>query len=186
MAEIEINILLLSIMGTSISFASPLKLSESVQGMKRIFPYFFPVLVGLAACQPTGQKQPLSVGMLMFGDSGYHLDYPDQDDYDDLFTEEGFVEDEWLDWVEDKRPMDEFEARPTSISPVTGKTVPATGMHAISAAMKHFCRNVATCDFGVMLGDNIYPSGANTRRGWLRRRRPFPAHVYGAIRQYRR
>jgi hypothetical protein len=83
-----------------------------------------------------------------------------QDDYADLFTAEGFYQDEWQDWLEDKRPMDGFEARPTSISPVTGMTVPATGMHAVSAAMTFFCSNIATCDFGVMPGDNIYPSGA--------------------------
>lgn len=117
----------------------------------------------LAACVSSNTSdvtEPASVGILIFGDSGYHLDYPDQDDYVDLFTEEGFVQDEWDDWVEDKRPMDEFEARPTSISPVTGKTVPASGLAAISSAMKHYCSEVAICDFGVMLGDNIYPSGA--------------------------
>ena len=117
----------------------------------------------VAACNsnsPEDAAATKTVGILMFGDSGYHLDYPDQDDYDDLFTAEGFVQDEWEDWEDDKRPMDEFEARPTSISPVTGKTVPATGMPQISQAMKHFCAEIATCDFGVMLGDNIYPSGA--------------------------
>lgn len=109
---------------------------------------------------PSDVTEASSVGILIFGDSGYHLGYPDQDDYDDLFTQEGFVQDEWEDWEEDKRPMDEFEARPTSISPITGATVPATGLHVVSDAMKQFCAEMATCDFGVMLGDNIYPSGA--------------------------
>jgi len=44
-------------------------------------------------------------------------------------------------------------------SPITGKIVPATGMHAVSAAMKTLCNQDKPCDFGVMLGDNIYPSG---------------------------
>jgi hypothetical protein len=104
--------------------------------------------------------QELSVGILLFGDSGYHLDYPDQDDFDELFSEEEFQQSEWDDWVEDKRPQDQFEARPISVSPVTGKTVPATGMHAIALAMKNYCRDTRTCDFGALLGDNIYPSGA--------------------------
>ena len=126
---------------------------------------FLATLFGLSltACSGSNQSDVAaskSVGILIFGDSGYHLDYPDQDDYDDLFTQEGFEQDEWDDWTEDKRPMDEFEARPTSISPVTGKTVPASGLAAISKAMKHFCAELATCDFGMMLGDNIYPSGA--------------------------
>lgn len=117
----------------------------------------------LVACSSSDQldvTENKSVGILIFGDSGYHLGYPDQDDYDDLFTDEGFEQHEWDDWVEDKRPQDEFEARPTSISPVTGKTVPASGMAAISTAMKQYCSELATCDFGMMLGDNIYPSGA--------------------------
>ena len=104
--------------------------------------------------------EPQSVGILIFGDSGYHLDYPDQDDYDDLFTDEGFDQYEWDDWLDDKRPPDEFEARPRAISPVTKHTVEASGMHQISIAMKNYCSETVTCDFGIMLGDNIYPSGA--------------------------
>lgn len=119
--------------------------------------------LALAACSKGPQPDTTaseSVGILLFGDSGYHLDYPDQDDFDDLFTDEAFQQHEWDDWVEDKRPLDEFEARPKTVSPVTGKTVPATGMPQIAAAMKHHCKEVVVCDFGVLLGDNIYPSGA--------------------------
>ena len=72
----------------------------------------------------------------MFGDSGYHLMYPDQDDFEDRYSEEQYLESEWQDWLEDKRPEDEYEARPFSISPVTGGVVPATGMGAISEAMR--------------------------------------------------
>lgn len=119
------------------------------------------LLLGACASQQSSDvAASKSVGILIFGDSGYHLDYPDQDDYEDLFTEEGFYQDEWDDWIDDKRPMDNFKARPTAVSPVTGKIVPATGLHAIAAAMKHYCGGIAVCDFGVMLGDNIYPSGA--------------------------
>jgi len=129
----------------------------------RVFFLAAPLILLLAACasqQPSDVAEVESVGILIYGDTGYHLDYPDQDDYVDLFTQEGFHQSEWDDWLEDKRPRDEFEARPSSVSPVTGKVVPATGLHAIATAMKHFCGNVAVCDFGVMLGDNIYPSGA--------------------------
>ena len=126
--------------------------------------HFWLVAVFLfAGCAPppaVDAGSDTQVGVLIFGDSGYHLDYPDQDDFEDLFTAEEFFNAELLDWAEDKRPMDEFEARPSAISPVTGKTVPATGINQISAAMKHHCNNVQVCDFGVMVGDNIYPSGA--------------------------
>lgn len=103
---------------------------------------------------------PLSVGILVYGDTGYHPDYPDQDDYEDLFSAEDYLQAEWDDWLEDKRPRDEYEARPSSISPVTGGVVGKTGMFGVSEAMTNYCRNLATCDFGVLLGDNIYPSGA--------------------------
>lgn len=103
---------------------------------------------------------PLSIGILVYGDTGYHPDYPDQDDYVDLFSPEAYLQAELDDWIEDHRPRDEFEPRPSSVSPVTGKVVGKTGMFGISKAMTWFCRDTAVCDFGVLLGDNIYPSGA--------------------------
>jgi len=127
---------------------------------------FTPLLVAgfaLAGCTPEPAMPVDSggpVGVLIFGDSGYDLNYPDQDDFIELFSPEEYYQSEHDDWVEDKRPIEEFEPRPSAVSPVTGKTVPATGMNAISAAMTHYCGNIGRCDFGVMLGDNIYPSGA--------------------------
>ena len=130
--------------------------------IRKIFALFCACHLSASCTQP--QDVPATVdgdvGILIFGDSGYHLDYPDQDDYDELFTEEEYHEDEWDEWVEDKRPQHEFESRPDAVSPVTGKVVPSTGMQQISVAMRDYCANSATCDFGLMLGDNIYPSGA--------------------------
>lgn len=136
------------------------RISRRLNGCAALF-----LLAMLAACgrqdDPGADKATeLSVGILLFGDSGYHLDYPDQDDFDDLYDEQAFRQAEWDDWIDDKRPQDEFEARPMSVSPVTGKVVPATGMHAIALAMKNYCRDMLRCDFGALLGDNIYPSGA--------------------------
>ncbi len=113
-----------------------------------------------ASSAPSGTADSLSVGVLIFGDSGYHLMYPDQDDFVDLYNTEEYLQSEWDSWVKAKRPAGEYQARPYSVSPVTGKIVPATGMDGVSQAMKDFCHDQARCDFGVMLGDNIYPSGA--------------------------
>ncbi|MDA0680997.1 MAG: metallophosphoesterase [Proteobacteria bacterium] len=121
------------------------------------------VLTSCTTGGPPAQKpaeSPLSVGILVYGDTGYHPDYPDQDDYEDLFTAEQYLESEWQDWLEDKRPPDEYEALPSSVSPVTGGVVPKTGIFGVSVAMTNYCRDSAVCDFGVLLGDNIYPSGA--------------------------
>ena len=109
---------------------------------------------------PPTVDAPLSVGILLYGDTGYHPQYPDQDDYEDLFSPEEYLQSEWDDWLDDKRPPDEYEARPSTVSPVTGKVVPKTGMFGVSEAMTAHCRDVAACDFGALLGDNIYPSGA--------------------------
>jgi len=134
--------------------------------MQRISIALMTIVIFLSSCtndpiEPaTNDTVALSVGILVYGDTGYHPDYPDQDDYVDLFSEEGYLAAEWADWLEDKRPADEYEPRPMSISPVTGKVVPATGIFGISTAMTNYCRDSATCDFGVLLGDNIYPSGA--------------------------
>ena len=118
------------------------------------------LFAGCSKPQPAQEAPDSGIGILLFGDTGYHLDYPDQDDYVDLFSAEEFEKAEWNDWVEDMRPEEEFKARPSAISPVTGKVVPATGLHQTSVALRDYCANYATCDFGVMLGDNIYPSGA--------------------------
>lgn len=112
----------------------------------------------------SAQTPEPEVGILIFGDGGYHLMYPDQDDFVELYSTEEYLQNEWDGWLEDKRPADEFAAMPYSTSPVTGKIVSATGMDGVSQAMKDYCRQTmtrrASCDFGVMLGDNIYPSGA--------------------------
>ena len=75
-------------------------------------------------------------GILIFGDGGYQLKYPDQDDYVDLFTPEQYLEDEWNNWLADKRPPDEYRPRLSALSPVTNRIVPATGMALTSTAMK--------------------------------------------------
>ncbi len=134
--------------------------------MNQNLPLWLCITLVISACST---KEPPSeatddtsagFGVLIFGDSGYHLDYPDQDDFLEMFTADAYLESEYNDWLEDKRPMDEYEPRPSAISPVTGRVVPATGMDQVSAAMHQYCSDLASCDFAVMLGDNIYPSGA--------------------------
>ena len=122
-------------------------------------------IVLLSACvvnSPLDQGEKgtqLSAGILIFGDSGYHLGHLDAGDYADKFSEEEFLQMEWQKWLDDKRPPEEFEARPYAVSPATGGVVAASGIQQISIAMKNYCRDDAVCDFGLMLGDNIYPDG---------------------------
>ncbi|HNP34783.1 MAG TPA: metallophosphoesterase [Woeseiaceae bacterium] len=123
-------------------------------------------LGALSACTnqattPQGETaDDFRTGILIFGDSGNHPNYPDQDDFEDLFTKEQYLESEWQEWLEDRRPPDEFKARPFMESPVTGGVVPASGMQDVAKAMSDYCNHTAVCDFGILVGDNIYPSGA--------------------------
>ncbi len=100
---------------------------------------------------------------LAFGDSGYHYDYLDPDDEPGPKTYEAYLESERLEWLEDKRPPGEFAAPPGYRVPETGSWIPASGQAAVAAAMQRWCEGPPACGFAVMLGDNIYPDGADGR-----------------------
>ncbi|WP_157994410.1 metallophosphoesterase [Peristeroidobacter agariperforans] len=100
------------------------------------------------------------VSILVFGDSGYHYDYLEAEDYEIVVTEESFKEKERRDWIEDKRPIDELAFSPMYRLPRNGSMITASGLEPVANAMQAYCAGAADCDFGVMLGDNIYPDGA--------------------------
>ncbi len=75
-------------------------------------------------------------------------------------THEAFVEEERLDWLDDKRPPAEFEPTPAYRVPETGTWIMASGQAAVANAMRLYCEGPPECEFAVMLGDNIYPDGA--------------------------
>jgi tartrate-resistant acid phosphatase type 5 len=100
------------------------------------------------------------VTLLAFGDSGYHHDYLELEDYETVVSEQQFMEKERLDWIEDKRPIEELAYPPTYRLPRNGSTVAASGLAPVAKAMKTYCTREATCDLAAMLGDNIYPDGA--------------------------
>lgn len=126
--------------------------------MRRHAPLVALLLVAGCVSQPAA-KAPIAE-FLAFGDSGYHYDYLELDDEPGPKTYEAYLEDERLEWLEDKRPPGEFRAPPAYRVPQTGSFIPASGQAAVATAMHRFCEGSAVCDFGVMLGDNIYPEGA--------------------------
>jgi hypothetical protein len=69
-----------------------------------------------------------------------------------------FVADEREEWIEDGRPPADFRPPPTHVL-ASGAVVAATGLLAVARAMETWCKGVP-CDFGTILGDNIYPDGA--------------------------
>jgi hypothetical protein len=100
------------------------------------------------------------VSILAFGDTGYDYDWLEDDDYEDAFTAREFVINELDDWIEDHRPIEEFAIPPMHLAEQTGGYVMASGMWPVSKAALTWCEPADRCDFGVMLGDNIYPAGA--------------------------
>jgi tartrate-resistant acid phosphatase type 5 len=114
----------------------------------------------LAGCtEKPADTQPIAE-FLAFGDSGYRYEYLEADEGEGLTTHALFVEDERLEWLEDKRPPSEFRAPPAWQRTDNGTWVSASGQDAVAAAMRRYCEGPPACGFGVMLGDNIYPAGA--------------------------
>ena len=128
-----------------------------------VFSIVFPLCLAHADEAAEAQSlagSDLDVGILIFGDTGYGPEYPEDTDFEDSFNVEQYLASEWETWLEDKRPPDEYRPRPYEFSEVTGGMIPESGMDEVSAAMKAYCLTEQRCDFGVLLGDNIYPSGA--------------------------
>lgn len=123
------------------------------------------VIAAFAGCSspPPSQRaknaSPAPVTLLAFGDTGYHYDYLEKEDYETVLTEDQFLAKEKQDWIDDKRPIAELAYPPMYKLPVNGSIVAASGQEPVAKAMKDYCRQHG-CDFGALLGDNIYPDGA--------------------------
>ncbi len=115
---------------------------------------------GTAAEAQSGAQAGESTSILLIGDTGYDYDWLEQDDYEDRFTGREFIVNELDDWIEDKLPIAEFRLPPMHFAEQTGGWVMASGMWPVARAVATWCSASVRCDFGVMLGDNIYPSGA--------------------------
>jgi tartrate-resistant acid phosphatase type 5 len=99
------------------------------------------------------------VTLLVFGDTGYHYDYLEKEDYEVVVTEAQFLAKERQDWIEDKRPIDELDFPPMYKLPRNGSIIAASGQAPVATAMRSYCAKQG-CDFATLLGDNIYPDGA--------------------------
>lgn len=124
---------------------------------------FVAVLVASCAVPASGpgaqRESAAPVTMLVFGDTGYHYDYLAKKDYTSVVTPEQFLAKERRDWIEDKRPIEELAYPPMYRLPKTGSVIAASGQAPVANAMQSYCA-AHGCDFGALLGDNIYPDGA--------------------------
>jgi tartrate-resistant acid phosphatase type 5 len=145
------------------------------------------VAVLIAACTaptpratPDTAPQSKAVTLLAFGDGGYHYDHLDKKVYEKVVTEEQFMAKERKDWVEERRPPEEFDHPPMYKLPGNGSVIPASGQMPTVSAMKSYCAQ-HSCDLGVMLGDNIYPDGALADADDARRFRDVFTTPYGSL-----
>ncbi|GEM_PF-521511 len=133
------------------------------------------LIITLAGCattkQPASPAQPMAdstpgagegfkVSLLAFGDTGYDYDWLEAEDHEEPLDARTFIIDELDDWIEDNRPIEDFRLSPFHFAEQTGGWVSASGMWPVSKAIHSWCAPKGRCQFGVMLGDNIYPSGA--------------------------
>ncbi|WP_125559593.1 metallophosphoesterase [Pseudoalteromonas rubra] len=105
-----------------------------------------------------------NVSFLAFGDGGYHPDYPKEKHIQKPKNKTQFIAAEKADWIEEHRPLNEFNHAPIYIYPDTDIATEQTGAIATGKAMATLCQ-IKRCDFAIQLGDNIYPDGAGANDG---------------------
>jgi hypothetical protein len=134
----------------------------------------------VAAACTTLPRATKPVTLLAFGDGGYHYDHLEKKVYEKVVSEEQFMAKERKDWVDERRPIEEFDFPPMYKLPSNGSTIPATGQMPVSHAMASFCAQQG-CDFATMLGDNIYPDGAMADADDAKRFRDLFTTPYGSL-----
>ena len=126
-------------------------------------------VLSLLGCTNQRSDEPVtpsaqSLSFLAFGDGGYHVDYPKKKHIDHPLSRDAFIAKEQQDWLEDHRPLAEFDHAPLYVYPGTQITTEQSGAQAVGLAMTELCQQ-KRCDFAIQLGDNIYPDGADANDG---------------------
>ncbi|MEJ6475210.1 metallophosphoesterase [Pseudoalteromonas piscicida] len=105
-----------------------------------------------------------NINFLAFGDGGYHPDYPKTKHIKSPKNKAEFIAAEKADWLEEHRPIEEFNHAPIYVYPGTETATEETGALVVGQAMASLCEK-KPCDFAIQLGDNIYPDGAAANDG---------------------
>jgi len=98
------------------------------------------------------------VRILALGDTGYDYPFLDTEDYAAGETVTDYIARARAKWLDDGRPIADFAAPPPHALPDNGGVVAASGLRPVSTAAGRYCARRG-CDFGVLLGDNVYPDG---------------------------
>jgi hypothetical protein len=118
------------------------------------------LLVAGAATAVVAESARRPASIVIFGDSGYIPSHESLDaDEPPLRSLGDYMAAEADDWLERNVTLEGFTPTPWTFESALGSYIAASGLYPVAWAMDETCRN-AGCDFGVMLGDNIYPRGA--------------------------
>ncbi|WDE09831.1 metallophosphoesterase [Thalassomonas haliotis] len=141
---------------------------------RSVFLSLLSTLTALQACSYQGEQTTAAgqsprqttgnISFLAFGDGGYHVDYPKLKHIQQPRNKAEFIAKEKQDWLEEHRPLAEFDHAPIYVYPGTNIATEQGGAGAVGQAMAKLCGQRA-CDFGIQLGDNVYPSGADAGDG---------------------
>ena len=124
--------------------------------------FIIAALVSAFATQVSATNKPIH--FLAFGDGGYHVDYPKTKHIKKPKNRQQFLAAEVQDWLEDHRAIDDFDHAPIHVYPGTNIATEKGGALAVGQAMAKYCES-NPCNFGIQLGDNIYPDGADANDG---------------------
>lgn len=123
------------------------------------------LMTALACFTCLTQAEPTKeINFLAFGDGGYHVDYPKAKHIKKPKNRQQFLAAEVADWLEDHRAIEDFDHAPIYVYPGTHIATEKGGALAVGTAMAKYCEQAA-CEFGIQLGDNIYPDGADANDG---------------------
>ena len=102
----------------------------------------------------------VGINILVFGDSGYQLGYVEQKYFDRPYkTKDDYLAFYREEWLEKHKPIEDIREPLLEFHEASGSYMPASGQLVVAKAMTEYCKQT-DCDFGLMLGDNIYPDGA--------------------------
>ena len=95
----------------------------------------------------------------LIGDTGYIPAYeiPDEDEHYSKLDD--YVAAEAADWIDKNGSLRGFVLSPWVFESAVGSYMAASGLYPVARAAEEVCVDRG-CDFGILLGDNIYPRGA--------------------------
>ena len=99
------------------------------------------------------------VRFAVIGDTGYIPAYESPDDDEHYKTLDDYVAAEAADWIDKNGSLAGFVLSPWVFESAAGTYMSASGLYPVAHAAEEACR-ARGCDFGILLGDNIYPRGA--------------------------